>query len=704
MSRRRMLATVSALVLAGAAAGLVPLGSPLAAGSQGASPSGLTVLSPCTGGGARHYRCLVKVVRRLATGAAVAPSSSPIPKALSPTDIATAYGFAKSDIGTGAGKTVAIVDAFDDPDIASNLTTFSREYRLPACTTGNHCFTKVNQSGASKPLPRQNSGWDVEISLDVEWAHAMAPKAHILLVEANDATTTLFVAVRYAAAHAQYVSMSWGGTEFTGESALDPDFGAPTVSFFAAAGDTPGTVIYPSASPEVISVGGTTLTVTPSSGKWRSETAWDTAGGGCSVYEKATTAQAGYPSYDQAGATCDGMRAMPDVALDANPETGVSVYDSIPALGFGSGGWEMVGGTSVATPIWAAHSAAAGDHVDATFVYGGVSIPFYNVTTGTNTHPCEPGYNLCTGLGSWNATHGIVDALGNLSFASASQVLTAGKASNAISLELSATAPAGGVPVTLTTTSPKGGFSTSAGGPYDDTTTVTVPAGTRSATVYYEDTAAGTPTIGAASSRWEPASQVETVEAATLASIEVTPALSTLGEGSTVTFTAKGYDTYGNPVTAGFSPSWTSTLGTFTPTSGTSTTFTAGKTPGGGMVVATTGGVRGAATVTVDAKPVLAVSVTAGATVRSGKDYAVDLTVLATGKSGGVKAHIVLDVHSGSCAGPVVWSKTVNTTSTGRAIFRFVTAATGAYCAMATVTASGYSPAEGTAVFEVAVP
>lgn len=335
------------------------------------------------------------------------------PTALYPADILAAYGWRSSDHGRGTGKTIALVDAYDDPSIASDLTTFSTAFTLPPCTTTNGCFTKVDQTGRTTRYPRVTAGWDTEISLDVEWAHAMAPKAKILLVEANSASfRNLFAAVSYAAGHAQYVSMSWGGTESATEASYDPTFTAhPLVSFFASSGDTASEVIYPSASPDVISVGGTRLTFDKTTKTVVSESGWATGGGGCSTEEQASLAQEYFPTYGQAGVTCGLYRGTPDVAADATPTTGVAVYDTVPvsckvaSVLTTCSGWLQFGGTSVAAPLWAGHSAADGVQVTATFVYGR-NVPFYKITTGGNGRDCVWGYNLCAGLGSWSTSHG----------------------------------------------------------------------------------------------------------------------------------------------------------------------------------------------------------------------------------------------------------------------------------------------------------
>ena len=306
----------------------------------------------------------------------------------------------------------------------------------------NGCFTKVNQTGGTT-LPRSTTGWSLEISLDVEWAHALAPQAHILLVEAtSNSDTNLFIAVTYASQHARYVSMSWGGSEFTGEGTFDADFAAfPTVSYFAASGDSGKTVLYPSASPDVTSVGGTTLTVTNATYAWESETPWVKSGGGCSVYEQATSAQAAFPAYSQSDVTCNGARATPDVALDANPTSGVAVYDT-QSLRTSPSNWVKVGGTSASAVFWAARSAVAGVKITPTYLYGD-NIPFYETVTEGNGLQCGPSYNFSAGLGSWNETHGLLGT--TLAFATLPQTRDAGHSTSAISLSLSSPAPAAGI-------------------------------------------------------------------------------------------------------------------------------------------------------------------------------------------------------------------------------------------------------------------
>jgi subtilase family serine protease len=332
---------------------------------------------------------------RLRDGDAVGPLATTSPTGLSPATIKSAYSFSTASTA-GAGKTIAIVDAFNDPTAESDLGVFSSQYGLPACTTANGCFKKVNQTGGTA-FPPTDAGWALESSLDIQWAHAIAPGAKILLVEAtSNSFANLLAAEDYAKTHAQYVSNSWGGSEFSGETSSDSHFVQSGVSFFVSAGDAGLPAEYPSASPNVISVGGTTLHFN-TSGAFTSETGWADGGGGCSRFERATTAQLGFSGYSQAGCR-NSRRATPDVSLDADPDSGVSVFDSTPLQG--ESGWFQVGGTSASAPMWAGRSAVAGAVVSSSFVYGS-SITYRDITSGNNGAPCRVGYDLCSGRGSW---------------------------------------------------------------------------------------------------------------------------------------------------------------------------------------------------------------------------------------------------------------------------------------------------------------
>ncbi len=370
------------------------LGLALAVAGGGGAANANSAARVCPGSPIGTASCHALVV----TDGVGNPNATTSPTGLSPAMIKSAYNFPTSS--TGAGMTIAIVDAYDDPTAESDLGAFSSQFGLPACTTANLCFSKVNQTGGTS-YPRKDSGWALEISLDIQWAHAIAPGAKILLVEASsNSFANLLAAEDYAKTQAQYVSNSWGGSEFSGESSYDSHFVESGVSFFVSSGDSGLPAQYPSASPKVISVGGTTLHF-DSSGGFSSETGWSGSGGGCSAYETATSAQSGFSPSDGHGyaqVNCGGKRATPDVSLDADPASGVSVYDTTRYQG--QSGWFKVGGTSASSPMWAGRSAVAGAIVDSTYVYGN-SINYRDITIGNNGANALPGYDLVTGRGSW---------------------------------------------------------------------------------------------------------------------------------------------------------------------------------------------------------------------------------------------------------------------------------------------------------------
>jgi subtilase family serine protease len=323
-----------------------------------------------------------------------------------PAQIRQAYGINQVN-ATGAGQTIAIVDAYYDPTVASDLATFDAQFGLSAPPS----FQQVQMNGVTQT----DSGWAMETSLDIEWAHAIAPQANLLLVEApSNSFTDLLSAVSYAAAQPGVVavSMSWGGSEFQGESSSDSTFTTPSghiggsnlpgsVTFIASSGDSGAGTEYPSVSPNVLTVGGTTLTLT-GSGTYVSETAWSGSGGGVSQYE-------GEPSY-QLGVQNSGFRTTPDVAYNADPNTGFLVYDSNTLPNGASGGWIDVGGTSAGAPQWAGLVALA-DQLRAengegslgnlpAAVYTLPASDFHDITSGSNGYPATPGYDLVTGRGS----------------------------------------------------------------------------------------------------------------------------------------------------------------------------------------------------------------------------------------------------------------------------------------------------------------
>ncbi|HLW00228.1 MAG TPA: S53 family peptidase [Ktedonobacterales bacterium] len=320
-----------------------------------------------------------------------------------PCDLQSAYNVVNST--GGVGQTVAIVDAFNDPNAETDLGTYRAQFGLSACTTANGCFKKVNQSGVQGSYPRNNTGWSEEISLDLDMVSAFCPNCHILLVEATsnsnaNLAASVDTAVRLGATE---VSNSYGGAESSTETSTDTHYNHPGVAITASSGDGGFGVEYPAASRFVTAVGGTTLTRASNARGW-TETAWSGAGSGCSAFE----AQQTWQNIANITAHCS-RRAVADVSAVANPNTGVDVFDS-----FNESGWLVFGGTSVASPIIASIYALAGNASSVTygsFPYSHTS-SLNDVTSGSNGN-C--GNDLCnagvgwdgpTGLGTPNGTGG----------------------------------------------------------------------------------------------------------------------------------------------------------------------------------------------------------------------------------------------------------------------------------------------------------
>ncbi len=317
--------------------------------------------------------------------------TSKTPQGMTPTEIKTAYHLPM----TGGKGTIAIIDAYDDATMEKDLGDFDKEFNLPSCTTANGCFEKHKMSAAEK----NNSGWALETTLDVEWAHAIAPSAKILLIEATTPSgANLLKAIDYAASRTDVVavSMSWGGAEFPEETTMDSHFVSKSNAiFFASSGDNGTGASWPASSPNVVGVGGTSLTLFKNNST-KSETAWSGSGGGISKYEKAPTFQQNYNIPKS-----NGMRAVPDVAYDANPADGFSIIRN--------GVWEVVGGTSAGSPQWAA-IAALGSGANNTNFYADKSSKsslnyFHDIVSGSNGDcgyicAARAHYDYVTGLGS----------------------------------------------------------------------------------------------------------------------------------------------------------------------------------------------------------------------------------------------------------------------------------------------------------------
>lgn len=333
-----------------------------------------------------------------------------------PESLACIYGLTKTVSGcpiahalpvpTGGAGTIAIVDPYDDPDAEQELQIFSQQFDLAPCTTANGCFSKVYAAGV---LPPADDGWRVETALDIEWAHAMAPNAKIMLVEAaDDDIAHLYQAEDVAGqllsqAGGGEVSNSWGGDEDPNEQLNDVHFQAPGVIYLFAAGDNGIPASYPASSPYVLSVGGTSIIRIK--GLFDHETAWNLnkkgfgGGGGLSLYVPR-------PAYQNSVMNRVGdKRGTPDISFDANPVTGVAVYTMNPYLN----GWIISGGTSLSTPALAGIMNAAGNRANSSsdelnLIYQAAQKSYAenwkDITQGNNGDPALVGYDLATGLGT----------------------------------------------------------------------------------------------------------------------------------------------------------------------------------------------------------------------------------------------------------------------------------------------------------------
>ncbi|MFC4030392.1 peptidase S8 [Streptomyces polygonati] len=322
------------------------------------------------------------------TDAAAAPSG------WGPADLLSAYALPATG---GAGATVAVVDAYDDPNAEADLAAYRSTFGLPACGSADGCFRKVGQSGGASPLPVPDRAWAEEISLDLDMVSAICPQCHILLVEATtSAIDDLGAAVNTAVSlGAGYVSNSYGG----GESSADPFFDSqffdhPGVAITASAGDAGYGAEYPAASQYVTAIGGTSLARDSSARGW-GETAWGGSGSGCTSFDPKPVWQ-----HD---AECAG-RTIADVSAVSDPSTGVAVYDTYG----GDQGWEVFGGTSVASPIIASVYALAGTPSPGSYP---ASFPYahpegINDAAGGSNGSCSGSY-LCTGLTGYDGPTGL---------------------------------------------------------------------------------------------------------------------------------------------------------------------------------------------------------------------------------------------------------------------------------------------------------
>jgi subtilase family serine protease len=324
------------------------------------------------------------------------------PSGFSPADLKNAYNLP----GRASGNPiVAIVDSYDDPTIKNDLDVYSKQFGLPilpGCNntiakSSNACFQKINQRG-TLALPKANSGWAVEIALDVETVHGVCQNCSILLVEADSPNIKNLMASVDAAvkAGATAVSNSYGGPEFADEKSFDNHFNHPGIPFTVSSGDSGYGVEYPAASPYVTAVGGTSLYL-GADRKYKNEDAWSGAGSGCSQFEPK-------PSW-QTDAKCSG-RTVADVSAVADPSTGVAIYTTTSPKN--QKGWFTVGGTSLSSPLIAAVYALSGN------TSGQPNSLPYNLGSKSNLHDvvggsngqCSPSY-LCTGKTKYDGPTGL---------------------------------------------------------------------------------------------------------------------------------------------------------------------------------------------------------------------------------------------------------------------------------------------------------
>jgi subtilase family serine protease len=416
----RIVLAVAVLLIAGAVAAVVPeSGAGAAARLTGFLPFGCAnsanrladVLLPAAPGSVRDGMTCFGTVR-LGVGF-LGPAATRGPVGYGPDDLQAAYGVA----GMRAhGRTVAIVDAYDDPKAEADLAAYRDAYGLPPCTSDNGCFRKLNQNGKLRPLPSPDLGWAEEISLDLDAVSAVCPTCHILLVEANRPTvrplmTAVDTAVRLGAV---VVSNSYGGREDRSELREDAHLHRPGVTMTFASGDVGYGVQWPASSRFVTAVGGTTLEPATNRRGW-TEQAWPGAGSGCSRFERKPAWQ-----HDRRCA----HRMVADVSAAADPDSGIGAYDTfnscavallcnaLIATGTAKGlnGWAQIGGTSLSTPIIAAIYALAGNHRKARWLYEHRGA-LHDVRAGSNgkcrvRYFCHArvGYDGPTGLGTPRGT------------------------------------------------------------------------------------------------------------------------------------------------------------------------------------------------------------------------------------------------------------------------------------------------------------
>jgi subtilase family serine protease len=387
------------LIALGTAVGMAGAAPAAAQSAQAVEHSGHTFhVAVCARGNPQGTaRCFAHVVtdaRGNPMNGKMNPNATGAPSGYGPADLRSAY-----KITTNGTATIAIVDSGGYSKAESDLAVYRAQYGLPACTTANGCFKKVNQSGGTSSYPRDDTGWSQESALDLDMASAMCPGCKLILVEANSATlSNLATAVRTAASlGATVISNSYGGSE-SGTTSYESAYNQPGRAVTVSTGDSGYGTQFPASSPHVIAVGGTHLVRASNARGW-SETAWSSGGSGCST----TYAKQSW----QTDALCT-KRMEADVSAVGDPNTGVAVYG--PASRTRSG-WRVFGGTSVSAPLIGGIYGVTGHGPgDAHTIYANKA-SLNDVTSGTNgscsgTYYCTAGagYDGPTGLGTPNGT------------------------------------------------------------------------------------------------------------------------------------------------------------------------------------------------------------------------------------------------------------------------------------------------------------
>jgi hypothetical protein len=513
--------------------------------------------------------------------AAAHPDAAPTGDGYGPSNLQSAYNLPSST--AGSGETVAVVDAYNDPNAASDLATYRSAWGLPACGSG--CFSVVNENGATSPLPPNagSNGWDVEESLDVDMVSAICPNCHVILVEATSASNSDLGTAVNAAVNlgAKFVSNSYGGSESSSDLTYDTEYYQhPGVAVTASAGDSGYGVEYPAASQYVTAVGGTSLS-TSSGGRGWTESVWGSSSGGEGTGSGCSTVDP-KPSW-QKDTGCS-KRTNNDVSAVADPNTGVAVYDS-----YSQGGWLEVGGTSASSPIIASVFALAGTPASGTYPS---SYPYshtsnlYDVTSGANGS-CSPAY-LCTAQTGYDGPTGLGTPDGTAAFTSGSTSNTVtvtnpgnqtGTVGTPASLQISATDSQSGQTLSYSATGLPAGLSINS--------STGLISGTPTTAANYNVTVTATDTTGAkgsASFTWDisaatgntvtvtnPGNQTGTVGTGVSLQIQATDSQS----GQTLTYSATG-------LPAGLSINSSTGLITGTPTTANtySVTVTATDTTG----------------------------------------------------------------------------------------------------------------------------